>query len=95
MLTYFDEGISRVWYSPSNFQTGLDIQLRLWDPKLGKKDLQDFTEFEEGLYYLDYDFDQRGTWIGIVYENGNKITSSSFSIGMRRPGIVIHKKRIH
>ena len=93
MLTYFDEGINRVWYSPSNFRTGLDIQLRLWNPKLDKKDLQNFTEFEEGLYYLDYDFDQRGTWIGIVYENGVKATSSPFSIGMRRPGIVVHNKK--
>lgn len=93
MLTYFDEGINRVWYRPSNFQTGLNIQLRLWDPKLGKRNLQDFIEFEEGLYYLDHDFNQRGTWIGIVYENGVKVTSSTFSIGMRRPGVVIYKKK--
>lgn len=93
MLTYFDEGINKVWYSPSDFQTGLNVQLQLWDPKLDKKDLQDFTEFKEGLYYLDYDFNKRGTWIGIIYENGNKVTSSPFSIGMRRPGIVIYKKK--
>lgn len=93
MIVYFDEGINRIWYRPVNFQIGLDVQLRLWDPDLSKKNLQKFTEFEEGLYYLDYNFDQRGTWMGIIYENEIKITANTFSVGMRQPGIVRYIKK--
>lgn len=92
MVIYFDEGINRVWYRPSGFQTGLNIHLQLWDPDLNKKNLQDFIEFEEGLYYLDYSFNKRGSWIGIVYEDETKTGSSTFNVGMRRPGIVRYIK---
>lgn len=88
MIIYFDEGINRVWYKSIGFRIGLSIQLQLWDPDLDKKNLQDFIEFEEGLYYLDYSFNKRGSWIGIAYENGIKTESSTFNVGMRRPGIV-------
>ena len=92
MVVFFDGGINRVWYRPVNFLEGLDVKLRLWDPDLIKKDLIDFTELEEGLYYLDYSFNKRGSWIGIVYEDEVKVTSTTFNIGMRRPGIVRYIK---
>lgn len=93
MIVYFDEGVNRVWYRPLSFQTGLDVQLRLWNPDLEEQDLQNFTEFEEGLYYLNYDFNKRGTWMGIIYENGIKRTANTFSVGMQRPGIVRYIKK--
>lgn len=92
MVVYFDEGINRVWYRPTGFKIGLNVQLRLWDPDLNKMDLQSFTELEEGLYYLDYNFCKRGLWVGIVYENGTKIGSSTFNIGIPWPGVVRYIK---
>jgi len=44
----------------------------LWSPNLVKSDLQTFTEIEEGLYYLDYDFATAGAWPLIIYEDGSK-----------------------
>lgn len=93
MVIYFDEGINRVWYRPTGFRIGLNVQLQLWNSNLNKKNLQTFIELEEGLYYLDYNFDQRGTWVGIVYENGVKVGSSTFGIGIQWPGIVRYIKR--
>lgn len=88
MIVYFDEGVNRVWYKPANFQTGLAVTIRLYDPDLKLRVPTQFTEFQEGLYYVDFNFDKRGSWIGIVYENGVKVTSDTFSVGMSRPGIV-------
>lgn len=93
MVVYFDEGVNRVWYKSVNFNVGLSVQLRLWDPDLNKKGLQEFNELEEGLYYLDYNFCKRGIWIGIVYENGTKVTSSTFNVGIQWPGIVRYIKK--
>jgi len=91
MVIYFDEGINRVFYRPPNFGTGLTIAIQLWDAHLQKRPLRIFKELEEGLYYLDYDFNQRGNWVGIVYENGEKETSQTFQIGMARPGVIKNK----
>ena len=93
MVVYFDEGVNRVWYRPIGFKTGLSVQLQLWSPDLNKKELQTFTELEEGLYYLDYNFSCSGTWVGIVYENGTKVGSSTFGVGIQWPGIVRYIKK--
>lgn len=94
-ITFFDEGVNRIWYRPSNFLEGLEVKIRLWDPDLMRSLYIDFTELEEGLYYLDYSFNKRGPWVGIIYENDTKITSTTFTVGMRRPGIVRYNQNEH
>lgn len=93
MIVYFDIGVNRIWYRPASFAEGLGIQIQLWDPDLVKREVANFTELEEGLYYLDYNFNKRGSWVGIVYENDVKKISTTFAVGMREFGIVRYIKR--
>ena len=37
---------------------------------------------EEGLYFFDFNFDKEGPWIGLFYEEGNKVLSHVFRVGM-------------
>ena len=93
MVVYFDEGINRIWYASLTFQTGLVITCYLWDPNLIESGLHTFTEFKEGLYYFDFNFNKRGSWVGLFYENEVKKIPQTFSVGMSRPGIVRYNVR--
>lgn len=63
-------GSNRIVYKATDFKAGVAVTAHLWSPSLAKSELQMFTELEEGLYYLDHDFAEAGSWPLIVYENG-------------------------
>jgi len=67
-----DLGPNRIIYKATKFRTGRTVTAYLWSPSLVKSDLQTFTEIEQGLYYLDYDFGTAGAWPLIIYEDGTK-----------------------
>jgi|SRR3972149_1496652 len=70
MPELFQKGIERIVYKSKNFITGKVITAYIWSPSLVKSSLQLLTELEDGLYYLDYNFNETGTFFGIFHENG-------------------------
>lgn len=91
MIIYFNGGRNRVWYRATKFQSGLDIKIKLVGPDFSVFPLTDLVEWKnEGVYWFDFNFDKRGTWLGIIYENGAKITSNTFHIDVIQPGIITH-----
>ena len=73
-------GTSRIAYKAQSFAAGIIVTAHFWNPSLTKSSLQTFTEIELGLYYLDYDFAQEGTYIALFYEGGEKKTMGTFRI---------------
>lgn len=90
MIFYLNSGQNRVWYRAKGFQSGLSVQVRLVGPDFGEYVLIDLTEWKsEGMYWFIFDFDKPGTWLGIIYEDGEKATSNTFHIDTI-PGVVTH-----
>jgi len=74
MISFDSTGTQRLVYKSETFVESLTVTAYLWSPSLVKSDLQTFTEVEDGLYYLDYNFSVTGTYIGLFMEGGvNKI----------------------
>jgi len=81
MSTLFCEtGTNRLVYKAENFGTGITVTAYIWNPSLTKSAEQTFTEVEEGLYYLDYNFTVVGTYFGKFYEDGTAKTTGVFRI---------------
>lgn len=93
MLEPFIEGYNRVVYQAEGFQDNLTVTVQWWGPTLEKRPLQTFEELGEGVYYLDFDFDQEGTWVGLFFENGQKRGMQVYKVVAITLGIVVHKKR--
>lgn len=72
MPQVFGVGEHRVIYRAVDWGTGLTVTAYLWSPALVKSELQSFTEIEDGLYHLDFDFTEMGAWTMLMYENGVK-----------------------
>ena len=79
----------RIWYKSRNFQTGLNIAIFFIKPNLTKSDVMNFTEWGEGLYYVDYDFISYEPYVGKVFENGEPSLAHVFRKG-HYPGIVTY-----
>ena len=96
MVVYLDRGFNRAWYRAADFNTGLNVQIKLWSPDFQEIPTITLKEFrKEGMYYFDYDFCVVGTWTGFVYENGVKVTSATFHIEEgASPGIVTQQKKL-
>lgn len=73
-------GANRLIYKAQNFATGITVTAYFWNPSLVKSALQTFTEIELGLYYLDYNFTQVGTYGALFYENGVKKTMGTYRV---------------
>ena len=73
-------GVNRVIYKAENFATGVTVTAHFWNPSLVKSALQTFTEIELGLYYLDYNFSQTGTYAALFYEDGVKKTPGTYRV---------------
>ena len=81
MVENFHTGMNRVWYRAAGFVTGKNIEVKFRKPNGTLTNLVVVPESEdEGIYYLDYDFDELGQWLGIFYEDSVKTTSSIFHI---------------
>ena len=93
-MTYFSQGINRIWYRASNFKTAVDVKIRLKESTNGNVIELTLEELGdgEGLYFVDFNFDKRGSWVGVVYENGVRMTSEIFNVDII-PGIVRHITR--
>ena len=81
MAEIYPLGQNRIFYRPRRFVTGLEITVEIIDPGLKNHDEIPVEELEEtpGLYSFVYDFTKEGTYIGIFYEGGEKVTSQAFS----------------
>ena len=76
----YEVGTHRIVYKAEAFATGITVTAYIWNPSLTKSALQTFTEVEEGLYYLDYNFTVVGTYMGKFYEDGVAKTPGVFRI---------------
>lgn len=79
----------RIWYKTSKFATNKVVTIWFIKPDLIQTPLLTFTEWGEGFYYLDYDFDFRNkrTYVGKAFENGIPTIAQIFR-GGSCPGIV-------
>lgn len=80
MPELFRKGVGRIVYKSRNFVTGKTVKAYIWSPSLVKSSLQTFTELESGIYYLDYDFQNEGTYIGLFLEDSNATTIGIFRV---------------
>jgi len=80
MTTLYNTGTNRILYKTSNFSTGKTVTAYIWSPALVKSSLLTFTEIADGLYYLDYDFTEEGTYVGKFFEDGVSLTSGIFRV---------------
>jgi len=80
MAELYSTGTNRILYRAETFGTEKTVTAYFWNPSLEKSDLQTFTEIEQGLYYLDYNFASEGTYIGLFYEDGTKKASQVFRV---------------
>jgi len=76
----FHSGVCRIVYKAKNFATGKIVTAYIWSPTLIKSSLQSFTELERGIYYLDYNFPNEGTYIGLFLENATPTTVGIFRV---------------
>lgn len=95
MIEPFIEGRNRVVYKSEGFKTDLTVTVKFWDPFLETTPLIQFTELGEGLYYLDFNFNHEGTWIGLLYENGVKKGTQTYKVTkfIDNRGVIIHKTK--
>ena len=93
MLEPFVTGQKRIVYQAVAFHAGINVTAVFRDPFLNEGPLQQFKELGEGLYYLDFDFNQEGTWIGLFFENGVKKGSQVYKVATFVPTIVTYKTR--
>jgi len=80
MAELYATGVSRILYKAEGFATGKTVTGYFWNPSLTKSALQTFTELEQGLYYLDYDFTVTGTYLSLFYENSVAKASGVFRV---------------
>jgi hypothetical protein len=81
MAETFSEGTNRVWYRAANFNSEDGITVRFHKPDETDDGPMSMPQCcEDGLYCLEYNFDQLGAWIGIFFEDGLKTSSSIFNI---------------
>jgi len=81
MAENYTKGVNRIWYRASAFASDKNVKVRLRKPNGVLLEYVSIPESEdEGIYYLDFDFNELGQWLGIFYENEEKMTSSVFHI---------------
>jgi len=85
-------GQNRLMFQAPQFTTGMTITTYMYSPQMVKSGLLELIEFEEGFYYLDFNFTEQGAWIGIFYENGVKKLSNVFRVGTPDAGIIRYIK---
>ena len=86
MAENYTVGNHRLWYKSKGFVVGVNVTIDFRSPTLQKWEDLVFTEMGDGLYYLDFTFDEYGDWIAVVYENGMKVSCQSYFISNDRGG---------
>lgn len=80
-VNVYNEGVNRLFYKAEGFAEGKEVTIVIWNPILTKTEYS-LEELEEGMYFIDFNFDCRGVWMGLFYENGVKKVSAVFRVGM-------------
>lgn len=80
MAEQYPLGLHKIVYKSTGFKKELTIFVDLHRPDTGREPSIILTEMEEGLYYFEYNFTNKGVYSGIFYENGVKVTSQNFRI---------------
>ena len=93
MLEPLVVGDNRVVYQAGGLQDGLTITVQFWNPSLEVSSLLSLEELGEGLYYIDFDFDSEGAWIGLFFENGVKKGTQVYKVAVLASGLVVYTKR--
>jgi len=78
-MANYKRGTNRLFYQPSNFHDAV-ITAYFYTPKLVKTETYTFTKIEDGLYYLDYKFDDIGEYLGVFFEDDIKTASLVFKV---------------
>lgn len=94
MPEFFRTGPQRILYKSRGFRSGLTVTAVLWNPELNKTSPLSLEELSIGLYYLDYDFPDEGTYIGLFYENGLAQIAQAFRVDKSIPEIQTNVKKL-
>lgn len=81
----------RMWYKSIDFAIDKNITMFFVTPTLQKTKVLAFTEYGEGLYYLDYVFKQEGSYVGKISEDGRPVLAKVFRKNIY-PGIITHNE---
>lgn len=87
-VNVYNTGVNRLFYKADGFAENKEVTVVMWNPSLVKSSLYTLTELEEGLYYIDFNFNVKGVWAGLFYEDGIKKTPAVFRVGMDKLPLV-------
>ena len=73
-------GTNKIVYKSLDFKEGLNVSVDLFHPDGSKESGIPLIEMEDGLYYFNYNFVNKGIYTGIFYENTAKIVAQNFRI---------------
>lgn len=79
----------RIFYKAVNFAIDKTITVFFIKPDLQKSEMMEFTEWGEGLYYLDMVFCEFGPYVGKFFENDVPTVVQVFRRG-KIPGVVYY-----
>ena len=80
MAENYKIGKQRIRYRSRQFKEGKTVTMDILNPSLNWTNGILFTEVGKGVYFLDFDFSQEGTYTALLYEDGEKSTSQNFYI---------------
>ena len=87
MAEFYPLGKVRLWYQSAGFREGLNVKAKIVFPSF-QREVKDFLEDENGFYYLDYIFSQKGNYLFIMLEEGIQVSSKNFIVeDFNKPGI--------
>jgi len=72
-------GPNRIYYQTSGF-VPKTISCFFYAPDGRSTLTYSFTEIEAGIYYADVVFSEYGDYLGVFYENGNRVTTRIFKV---------------
>ena len=73
-------GNHRIIYASKGLVTGLTVRAYIWDTNDVRSGALVVTEIEEGLYCLEYDFDEAGLYMGVFFEDGYASRAQVFRV---------------
>jgi hypothetical protein len=80
MAEVYQIGTQRIFYRSRQFKTGKVVTMDILDPDLIWIYDVMFTEVGSGLYFYDFNFLAHGTYVAVVYEDGEKVVSQNFLV---------------
>ena len=80
MAENYKLGKQRIFYRSKQFKENVAITADMLDPFLNWTINIHFEEAGKGLYYIDFDFAHEGTYVVLMYEDGEKVLSQNFFI---------------